>query len=94
MLTLTDQAVAAIRNLTTRPGLPTQTGLRIAQGEADTGGLELSLSDGPQAGDRVIEETDIQVFLQPEAADALEDKELDAQVSEDSEVSFLLQPQA
>jgi len=94
MLTLTDQAVTAIRNLTTRPGLPAQTGLRIAQGEADTGGLALSLSDGPQAGDRVIDETDIQVFLQPEAADALEDKELDAQVSEDGEVSFLLQPQA
>ena len=94
MLTLTDQAVAAIRNLTTRPGLPAHTGLRIAHGEADTGGLALSLSDGPQAGDRVIDETDIQVFLQPEAADALEDKELDAQVSEDGEVSFLLQPQA
>jgi iron-sulfur cluster assembly protein len=94
MLTLTDQAVAAIRNLTTRPGLPAQTGLRIAQTEADTGGLALSLSDGPQAGDRVIEETDVQVFLQPEAAATLEDKELDAQISEDGEVSFLLQPQA
>jgi len=94
MLTLTDQAVAAIRNLTTRPGLPAQTGLRIAPGEADTGGLALSLSDGPQAGDRVIEETDVQVFLEPEAADALDDKELDAQISEDGEVSFLLQPQA
>jgi iron-sulfur cluster assembly protein len=94
MLTLTDQAVSAIRNLTTRPGLPAQTGLRIAPGEADTGGLALSLSEGPQAGDRVIEETDVQVYLQPEAATALDDKELDAQVSEDGEVSFLLQPQA
>jgi len=94
MLTLTDQAVAAIRNLTTRPGLPAQTGLRIAPGEADTGGLALSLSDGPHAGDRVIEETDVQIYLQPEAATALEDKELDAQVDEDGEVSFLLQPQA
>jgi Fe-S cluster assembly iron-binding protein IscA len=94
MLTLTDQAVAAIRNLTTRPGLPAQAGLRIAPGEADTGGLALSLSDGPQAGDRVIEETDVQVFVQPDAATVLEDKELDAQISEDGEVSFLLQPQA
>ena len=96
MLTLTDQAVAAIRNLTARPGLPAQTGLRIAPGEADTGGLSLSLSlsDGPQAGDQVIEETDVQVFLQPETADALEDKELDAQIGEDGEVAFLLQPQA
>jgi len=94
MLTLSDQAVTAIRSLTTRPGLPAQTGLRIAPGEADSGGLSLSLSDGPQAGDRVIEETDVQVFVQPEAAAALDDKELDAQVSENGEVSFLLQPQA
>lgn len=94
MLTLTDQAVSAIRSLTTRPGLPAQTGLRIAPGEADSGGLSLSLSDGPQAGDRVIDETDVQVFVQPDAAAALDDKELDAQVSENGEVSFLLQPQA
>ena len=94
MLTLTDQAVSAIRSLTTRPGLPAQTGLRIAPGEADPGGLSLSLADGPQAGDRVIEETDIQVFVQPDAAADLDDKELDAQVNEDGEVSFLLQPQA
>jgi iron-sulfur cluster assembly protein len=94
MLTLTNQAVAAIRNLTTRPGLPAQAGLRIAPAEADTGGLALSLADGPQAGDQVIAETDVQVFLQPDAAAALDDKELDAQVNEDGEVSFLLQPQA
>ena len=94
MLTLTDQAVAAIRNLTTRPGLPAQTGLRIAPGEADSGGLALSLAEGPQAGDQVIQETDVNVFVEPEAAAALDDKELDAQVNEDGEVSFLLQPQA
>lgn len=94
MLTLTDQAVAAIRNLTTRPGLPEQTGLRIAPGEAETGGLALSLADGPQAGDQVIEESDVHVFVQPEAATTLEDKSLDAQINEDGEVAFLLQPQA
>jgi len=32
--------------------------------------------------------------VQPEAALVLEDKALDAQVAEDGEVSFLLQPQA
>ena len=93
MLTLTDQAVAAIRSLTTRPGLPAQTGLRIAPEDGGAGGLELSLADGPQAGDRVIEEADVQVFVQPDAAATLEDKALDAQVSEDGEVSFLVQPQ-
>jgi iron-sulfur cluster assembly protein len=92
VLTLTNQAVSAIRDLTTRPGLPAETGLRIAP-EDGAGGLSLSLSDGPQAGDRVIEEADVQVFVQPDAAAALEDKALDAQVSEDGQVSFLIQPQ-
>jgi Fe-S cluster assembly iron-binding protein IscA len=91
VLTLTDQAVSAIRNLTTQPGLPTETGLRIAP--RDGGDLALSLTDGPQAGDQVIEEADVQVFVQPDAAAVLEDKALDAQVNEDGEVSFLLQRQ-
>jgi iron-sulfur cluster assembly protein len=94
VLTLTDQAVAAIRNLTTRPGLPEETGLRIAPQDGGVGGLALSLSDGPQAGDRVIEEADVQVFVQPDAAAALDGKALDAQVGEDGEVSFMLQNQA
>jgi len=36
VLTLTDQAVAAIRNLTSRPRLPAQTGLRIAPQDGGT----------------------------------------------------------
>jgi iron-sulfur cluster assembly protein len=94
VLTLTDQAVAAIRSLTTRPGLPAQAGLRIAPEDGDGGGLALSLADGPRAGDRVIEEADVQLFVQPDAPGVVDDKALDAEVSEDGEVSFLLQPQA
>jgi iron-sulfur cluster assembly protein len=93
VLTLTDHAVAAIRNLTTQPGLPAEAGLRIAPEDGGAGGLTLSLSDGPQAGDQVIEEADVQVFVQPDAAVALDDKALDAQVNENGEVSFQLQSQ-
>ena len=94
MVTLTDQAAAVIRDLTTRPGLPAETGLRISSEDGGAGGLALSLSDGPQAGDQVIEEADVHVFVQPTAAPTLDDKALDAQINEDGEVSFLLQPQA
>jgi Fe-S cluster assembly iron-binding protein IscA len=93
VLTLTDQAVTAIRNLTTQPGLPEETGLRIAP-DGGAGGLALSLTPGPQQGDQVIEEADVQVFLQPDAALTLDDQALDAQVGEDGEVSFMLQRQA
>jgi Fe-S cluster assembly iron-binding protein IscA len=94
VLTLTDHAVAAIRDLTTRPGLPAEAGLRIAPEDSGAGGLTLSLSDGPQAGDQVIEEADVHVFVQSDAAAVLDDKALDAQVNEDGEVSFQLQSRA
>jgi iron-sulfur cluster assembly protein len=93
VLTLTDHAVAAIRSLTTQPGLPAETGLRIAPEDGDAGGLALSLSDGPRAGDQIIEKADVQVFVQPDAATALDDKALDARVNEDGEVSFQIQSQ-
>ena len=93
MLTLTDHAVAAIRNLTSQPKLPAETGLRIAPEDGSAGGVALSLADGPRAGDQVIEEADVRVFVQPDAAAALDDKALDAQVNEDGEVSFQLQSQ-
>ena len=94
MLTLTDQAVTVIRDLTSRPGLPAETGLRIAPEDGSAGGLALSLADGPQAGDQVIGESGVQVFVQPDAAAALDDKALDARVTEAGEVSFQLQNQA
>ena len=93
MLTLTNHAVAAIRNLTTQPGRPEETGLRIAPEDGGAGGLALSLADGPQAGDQVIEEADVHVFVQPEASAVLDDKALDAQINDDGEVSFTLQDQ-
>jgi iron-sulfur cluster assembly protein len=92
MLTLTDQAVAAIRNLTSRPGLPADTGLRIAP-EDSSGGLALSLSPGPQPDDQVIEESDVHVFVQPDAAAVLEHNALDAEVSDTGEISFMIERQ-
>jgi Fe-S cluster assembly iron-binding protein IscA len=92
MLTLTDQAVAAIRDLTTQPGLPAQAGLRIARQDGNgTSGLVLELAEGPQAGDQVIEDAGVQVYVQPEAAVALDGKALDARVAETGEVSFQYQ---
>jgi len=93
VLTLTDQAVTAIRNLTARAGLPPDTGLRIAPEGGEARGLALTLADAPQAGDQVIEASDVHVFVQPEASAVLDDKALDAQISEDGEVSFTLQDQ-
>lgn len=97
MLTLTDNAVEVIRNLTTQPGLSDDTGLRIstqAQGaNGDGAGFMLALSQGPDLGDEVIEARHARVFVQHAAAEVLDDKMLDAEVNEQGEIAFLVVPQ-
>ncbi|GGM88516.1 hypothetical protein GCM10010106_39690 [Thermopolyspora flexuosa] len=90
MLTLTDDAVQAIRDLLVGEDLPQNAGMRIAAVESDPGSLELSLTSGPQAGDEVVAREDVRVFLSPEAARIVEDKTLDADVSTQGRPSFRL----
>ncbi|HWG63110.1 MAG TPA: Fe-S cluster assembly protein HesB [Streptosporangiaceae bacterium] len=94
MLTLTDSAVTAIRNLTSQPELPDDTGLRImAQGEGAPA-FQVALAENPVEGDQVIEAEGARVFLEPGAALALDDKSLDAQVDDQGTVAFTLGEQA
>jgi Fe-S cluster assembly iron-binding protein IscA len=94
MLTLTDNAVTAIRSLTSQPELPDDTGLRIiAQGE-EIPSFQLALVATPADGDQVIESGGARVFVEPVAADALSDKALDAEVDEQGGVSFTVSQQA
>lgn len=97
MLTLTDNAAEVIRNLTAQPGLPDETGLRIStqaqSANGDGAGFLLALSQGPDQGDEVIEARSARVFVQPDAAEVLEDKMLDAEVNEQGEIAFLVVPQ-
>jgi iron-sulfur cluster assembly protein len=89
MLTLTNDAASAIRNLTTQPELPDETGLRIAASPAEAGPpLAISLSAGPQPGDQLVESDGARVYLDSDAAAALDDKALDADVSDQGEVRF------
>ena len=94
MLTLTDDAVQAIRDLMVGEDLPQDAGMRIASVESDPGSLELSLTSGPQTGDEVISREDVRVFLAPDAARIVEDKTLDAEVSTQGRPSFRLTRQA
>jgi iron-sulfur cluster assembly protein len=82
VLTLTAPAVEAIRNLTAQPGMQEESGLRITH-EDTSGGLELSISAGPEDGDQVIETAGVRVFLQTTAVRMLEGKALDAHVNEE-----------
>jgi iron-sulfur cluster assembly protein len=94
MLTLTDGAVSAIRDLTSQPELPAETGLRImAQGEGAPS-FRLALAEGPAAGDQIVEEGGARVFVEAAAAAVLEDKALDAGVNEQGDLAFSIADQA
>ncbi len=94
MLTLTDSAVTAIRNLTAQPELPEDTGLRIMSQNEGGPAFQVTLAESPAAGDQVIETSGARVFLEPDAAVALDDKSLDAQVDDQGTVAFTLADQA
>jgi iron-sulfur cluster assembly protein len=87
MLSVTDPAVAAIRMLTSAPGVPGGSGLRIVHHDT-AGGFELSIAAEPDAGDEVIETGGIRVFLQASAAAMLGGKELSARIARDDDVVF------
>ena len=90
MLTLTQTAAEVVRTLVDQS--PGETGgLRIAANDDGLEGvaLELSLVGEPEAADETIEQSGATVYLDPDAAQLLDDKLLDAQVAEDH-VTFVL----
>jgi iron-sulfur cluster assembly protein len=83
VLLLTDNAVAAIRELTAQPQFPDDMGLRIAPEREEPATLALSVTDAPHEGDQVIETEGARLFLEPSAAVMLEHMSLDADVNEE-----------
>ncbi len=95
MLTVSPTAAEAITKLVESASAPDTAGIRIAAGQPTEQGTPLSLSlvDGPQPDDEVVQERDAAVFLEPQVAPYLADAMLDAQVS-DGEVAFALRDDA
>jgi iron-sulfur cluster assembly protein len=86
VLTMTDNAAMIIREITV--GYEATTGLRITLNSAD-GALDVSVTSGPGAGDRVVREDGAQVFVSEEAAEPLDGRTLDASIDEtDGTVTF------
>jgi iron-sulfur cluster assembly protein len=92
MLTVTDNAVAAIRSLTSQPDVPDGAGLRIAT-DASAGALQLSVATAPQEGDQIVDNAGARLFLDNDAAMLLDDKSLDATVDDQGTVQFALAEQ-
>jgi Fe-S cluster assembly iron-binding protein IscA len=83
MLSVTAAASEAVHVLAAQTSAPESAGVRIARAgeEPEAAGAELRLSvvEEPAEGDQQVPDT--QVYLEPEVADLLDDKTLDADLS-------------
>lgn len=75
MLAMTQSAVNAIKHIA-----PGGAGLRVfASGrDPEIDSLQIEIAEQPQSRDRVLEAGGAQVFLEPQAAETLDDMVLDA----------------
>jgi Fe-S cluster assembly iron-binding protein IscA len=93
VLTLTDNATTEIRNIMADPQVPDGCGLRIANDPA-AGGLTLTLATAPAEDDQILDNGGARVFLEPQAAQLLDDKSLDAATDGDGQLRFTVAAQA
>ena len=88
MLDVTSSASLVIRELIAGSNATGGAGLRIAPADEPAGAFALSVAPGPEQDDQVVPIEDVEVFLEPTAAQALDDKTLDADVDPQGAVSF------
>jgi iron-sulfur cluster assembly protein len=93
VLTLTDRAAETIRALTSQPGVPADVGLRMSLPGGADGSLMLSLEQR-QPEDAVVEDAGARVFIQQDAAAMVDNQELDGQLDDEGQASFMLGSQA
>jgi Fe-S cluster assembly iron-binding protein IscA len=93
MLTLTDTASTVVKEIVSRRGGPDGTGLRIDIESPEATEFSVAIVPTPEERDAVVEQAGAHVFLGEDAAVALDDKTLDARVSEDGRVAFDILPQ-
>lgn len=89
MLTLTENASTIITNLTHQPGAPDGTGLRITSDSPEPG-LAVTTATGAQPGDQTVEQAGATVYLDETAATLLDDKILDASLTQEGKVEFAI----
>ena len=97
MLAISETAAEAISTLLTRGDMPAGAGARIAA-DGNGQGLELALVSEPAQDDAVVRSGDAVVYLEQQAAQALEDKVLDIeQVTSpagEDQIQFAIVPSA
>lgn len=90
MLTISSRAMAVIRRVTDHQLLDRRSGVRIARTSSSSDALEVSAVDEPEPGDAVVERDGARLYLGPDAAERVEDAELDARDEGGDRVQFVL----
>jgi Fe-S cluster assembly iron-binding protein IscA len=90
MLTLTENASSLIKNLAEQTAVADDAGLRISTTDADSTNFAVDFTPSPEPTDQVVENAGARVFLEENAATALSDKVLDAQVDAEGAVRFAI----
>lgn len=85
------EAATQIRALIDQPNVPDTAGLRIANDQAQ-GALTLSLVTVPAEDDIVLDEAGARLYLDADAALALDEKVLDSAPADDGSVQFSIAP--
>ena len=93
MLTLTDTASTVVKEIVDRSGAPAGSGLRIDAEDATGTEFAVAIVPAPEERDAIVEQAGARVYLAETAAQALDDKTLDAHLGEDGRVAFDILPQ-
>ncbi|HCB04102.1 MAG TPA: Fe-S cluster assembly protein HesB [Nocardioides sp.] len=94
MLTITPRALTVIQRVSDHPSLDDTSGVRIARRRDRSRPMEVHTVQGPHPGDRLIERDGGRLYLGPEAARRVADRELDAVTDADGRVQFVLRTAA
>jgi Fe-S cluster assembly iron-binding protein IscA len=95
MLSITPAASAVLASLLATPDVPDGAVVRLAS-EVDRSGepaIGITIVADAEAGDELIESPALDVFVDPETADALDDQQLDVEMRDDR-ITFSLQRQS
>ena len=89
MLTLTENASTIVKTLTDQSP-EDHAGLRISSANDQNTAFAAAVAPEPAPADQVVESGGARLFLEPDAATALDDKVLDAEVDDQGAVSFAI----
>ncbi|WP_067441854.1 Fe-S cluster assembly protein HesB [Nocardioides jensenii] len=93
MLTLTENASTIVKDIANQGGEET-AGLRITGDNSPEQAFAVNAAPAPEPGDQTVEQDGATIFLDEQAAEALDDKVLDAAVDQEGGVQFALTVQA